>query len=186
MATKRKRTHHRRKRVGAASMNPKNPLILLASVGVGYYFSDQIFGKAMTMVPIKTTAATATTAASVSPYVSATILGGGFVGAGALLALKGRRTLPKTIAGGVLAGAGLKGVLKDQGVISGFASVPVVGSMGRKRVAGYQSVNVLGKVPSALNGYVTSRTAAMGMVPNSLKGYTTSRMPAMAGFDEED
>lgn len=186
MATKRKRTHHRRKRIGAASINPKNPLVLLVSVGAGFLAGDKIYSALDKVIPTKSVAATATTPATTTKVVSDTILGGGFVGIGALLALKGKRTLPKTIAGGIMAGAGLKWALKDQGVISGFASVPVVGSMGRKRMAGYQSVNVLGKVPSALNGYVTSRTAAMGMVPNQLNGYTTSRMPAMAGFDEED
>ncbi len=185
MATKRKRSHRRSKRVGATSLNPKNPLILLASVGVGFLAGDKINEAIQKVVPATTTAATATTPATTKPMVSNTVLGGGMAGVGALLAMKGRKTLVKTVAGGILAGAGLKMVLKDQGVITGYPSVPVVGSH-RSRMAGYQSVNVLGSIPNALKGYNTSRTATMGVIPNALKGYNTSRMPQMAGVDFED
>ncbi len=59
----------------------------------------------------------------------------------------GTSSLP-TIAGGVLAGAGLKRALKKFGVITGYQAVPVIG----KRMAGYQAVPVIGRVPSQLSG----------------------------------
>lgn len=189
MATKkRERTHHRRARVGAMSLNPKNPLILIASVGLGFMGADKIYSAIDEAIPTKTTPATATTPAVVSNAISDTVLGGGFAAAGGLLALKGRRTLPKTIAGGVMIGAGLKWALKDQGVLTGgmygYQSVPVIG----RRLGGYQSVPVVGKigrlggVPNILNGHTTSRMPALSGVPNILNGYTTSPMPALSGI----
>lgn len=183
MATKRKRSHRKSKRVGAATLNPGNPIVMLAAVGVGYYFSDKLFVPLRNMLPMKTTAATTTAPATIAPIVSGTVLGAGMTGVGALLMLKGKKTMVKTVAGGVLAGVGLKGILKDQGVVTGFQSVPAIG---RRGVNGFQSVPAVGAVPNALQGgFTTSRMPAMGAVPNSLKGgFTTSRMPAMAGFDE--
>lgn len=180
---KRKRSHHKRhaRRVGAASLNPNNPLIMLAAVGVGYMAGDKIYSAIDKVIPTTTTAATATTPAVVKNVVSDTVLGGGFAAVGAFLMLKGRKTLVKTAAGGIMAGAGLKWILKDQGVISGFASVPIVAG---RRMGGYQGVPViaggLGKIPNALTGgYTSSRMpsfAAMGKIPTALSGgYPSSR-----------
>lgn len=188
---KRKRSHHKRRRIGAATLNPKNPLVMLAAVGAGYMLSDQIYAAIDKAIPTTTTPATATTPAVVKNVISDTVLGSGFVGLGALVALKmGKPSLIKTVAGGIAAGAGLKFILKDQGVVTGFPSIPVIGRAtnpfpGGNQVKGYPSMPVVGKIPNQLKGYITSRTAAgagaMGMIPNQLKGYTTSRMPIMAG-----
>ncbi len=180
---KRKRTHHRRQRVGAMSLNPKNPLILLASVGVGYLAADKIYSFIDKAIPTKTVPATATTPAVVENVVSDTVLGAGFAGVGAALALMGKKTLPKTIAGGVMAGAGLKWALVDQGVITvgGFSSVPAIG----RGVNGFSSVPAIGRIPGSLSGgYTTSRMPTLGKIPTSLngRGYTTSRTAAAAGL----
>ncbi len=177
---KRKRSHHKRhaRRVGAASLNPNNPLIMLAAVGVGYMAGDQIYSAIDKAIPTTTVPATATTPAVVKNVVSDTVLGGGFVGVGAILMLKGKKTLVKTAAGGIMAGAGLKWILKDQGVISGFQSVPVIG----RRMGGYASVPIVGKIPSALNGYTSSRMPAMGSIPSALNGYTSSRTAAASAL----
>lgn len=179
MATKRRRrSHKRRSRVGATSLNPKNPLILLASVAAGYLAGDQIYSAIDKMIPTKDTSATDKTQVNV---VSDTMVGAGFAGVGALIALKGRKTLPKTIAGGVLAGAGIKFILKDQGVIKGFPSVP---SIGKRRMSGFNRVPAISGIPNSLKGYIPGRTAAaasLNGIPNSLKGYTPNRMAAYAG-----
>lgn len=185
MAKKRKRSHHKRGgRVGAMSLNPKNPLLLIGSVGLGFLAADKVNAEIDKHMPVKSVAATATTAAGTAPVVNSTIVGGGMAGIGALLALKGRKTLPKTVAGGFMIGVGIKRVLQDQGVLSGFQSVPVIG----RRMGGYQSIPVvgkigkIGKVPSILNGYTTSPMPALSGVPNILNGHTTSRMPALSGL----
>lgn len=180
MARKRRTTRRKSRRVGAASLNPKNPLIMLAAVAGGYLMADTINDAIDKVIPTKDVAATATVPAHKAPVVDGTVTGGIETGLGALLLWKGKNSLVKTLAGGVLAGAGIAKLLKETGVVSGYASVPVIG----RRMNGYASVPVIGKIPSALNGYTTSRTAAMGVIPNALNGYTTSRMPVMGGFDE--
>lgn len=180
---KTKRRTHRKHRVGATDLNPKNPLVLLAAAAVGFVAADQIYSAIDKAIPTTTVPATATTPAVVKNVVSDTVLGAGFAGTGAAIALMGKKTMAKTVLGGVLAGAGLKWILKDQGVISGFPSVPVIAG---RNMRGFPSVPVIAGVPAALkgSGYTTSRMPALAGVPAALKGnngYTTSRMPALAG-----
>jgi len=100
------------------------------------------------------TPATATSPATQrSPYLSGTVVMAGELGIGALLLLSKKKSgtmgMVKTVAGGVLAGAGLKRALKSFNIISGYQSVPVVG----RRMGGYQGVPVIGAVrPSQLAG----------------------------------
>ncbi len=179
MATKRRRRttgKRRSKRVGAMSLNPKNPLVLVASVAAGWFGSDQIFKVIDKAIPTKDTSATDKTQVNV---VSDTVLGGGMAAAGSALALLGKKSMMKTVAGGVLAGAGLKLVLTDQGVIKGFPSVP---SVGRRRMNGFPSVPSVGFTPNALRGgYSPNRASvsALNGVPDSLRGgYTPNRYAA--------
>ena len=71
MATskRRARSHHRRRKMGALSMNPKNPVIMLAAVAGGYLMSDQLYSLIDKAIPTTTTAATATTPAVVENVV---------------------------------------------------------------------------------------------------------------------
>jgi len=112
----------------------------------------------------KPTAATATTPAKPATLSADTldqIMIAGEVGLGALLMLKGKPSLVKDIAGGVLAGAGLKLALVSFDIIkpaavTGYQRVPVIG--------GYQKVPVIGNVPAQLQGTVASK-------PAQLQGY---------------
>lgn len=183
MATKRRRRttgKRRSKRIGAMSLNPKNPLVLVASVAAGYLASDQIFKVIDKAIPTKDTSATDKTQVNV---VSDTVLGGGMAAAGSALALLGKKSMIKTVAGGVLAGAGLKLVLTDQGVIKGFPSVPSVGR--RRRVAGFPSVPSVGSTPASLRGgYSPNRASvsAINGVPGALRGgYSPNRYAAYTG-----
>jgi hypothetical protein len=134
MAKKRK-GRRRSRRVGA--MNPKSPIIKIAAIAAGYLMGDTINAQVIKMVP----ATQLTTVNSVLPYAE--------TGIGALLLLKGKPSLVKTAVGGVLAGAGLKLLLKKFGVITGYQSTPVIG---RRAIRGYQSVPVIGANPVQLSG----------------------------------
>jgi len=121
----------------------------------------------------------------VKNVVTDTVIGGGEMAAAALLYLKGPKKLWSHIAAGFAAGVGLRLVLKDQGVVTGFQSVPVIGNI----LSGFQKVPVVGKmgiVPNMLKGgFITNRTAAMGIVPNMLRGgFITNRTAAMGGMGE--
>lgn len=183
MAHKRRRQRHharRRSKVGLTTMSPANPLIVLGSLALGYLSGDTISGKLDTYIPTTTTPATATTPAVVKNVVSDTVLGASEMGAAALLYLKGPKKVWSHVVAGFTAGVGLRLVLKDQGVVTGFQSLPVIGNILR----GFQSLPVVGKIPSALKGgFITNRTAAMGIVPNMLKGgFITNRTAAMGGM----
>jgi hypothetical protein len=158
------------------SLNPKNPLVLVASVAAGYFASDEIYKMIDKAIPTKDTSATDKTQINA---ISDTALGGGMAAAGGALALLGKKSMIKTVAGGIIAGAGLKLVLKDQGVIKGFPSVP---SVGRRRMNGFPSVPSVGYTPAALRGgYSPNRTSvsAINGIPAALRGgYTPNRYAA--------
>ena len=156
MARRRKKrsSGRRRRSMGAMALNANSPVVQLGAVAVGYLFA----GKPINDMLDKVTGG----------KVSGKIIAGAEVGLGALLLLKkGRKSLPQTIAGGVIAGAGLKRLLVEMGVVSGFQAVPVLGRLG-----GYQKVPVLGSP----NGGLT--------VPrNGVFGYNTSDQKVMGGFE---
>jgi hypothetical protein len=92
------------------------------------------------------------------------------IGLGGLLLLKGKPSLLKTAAGGILAGAGIKAALKKFGVISGYQSVPVIGG---KRIRGYQSVPVIGAYDQASPSVaqLAGQNEPGANTPAALKGY---------------
>lgn len=155
MAKGKKRKSTRRRRMGAAvGLNPKSPVMKIAAAAAGYLLADTINGAVDKVIPKKTGTttdpSTGTTTTQQNPIVSDKILGVVQVGLGALLLMKGKPSLIKTAAGGLLAGSGAKRALKSFGVISGYQSVPVIG---RRRIAGYQSVPVIGgRTPAQLQG----------------------------------
>lgn len=141
MAKKKKSTGSKRKKVGAMSLSASSPLVMYGSIAAGYFFGDKLNDAVDKATGGK---------------IDGKIVGGAEAGLGALLVFgKGKKSLPKTIAGGVLLGAGAKKMLKEFGVISGYGSVPVVG---RRRINGYGSVPVVGgytpsvMLAGALNG----------------------------------
>lgn len=136
-----KAKHHRRRKVGAMAMSAKSPLMTIAPIVAGYFLADKI------NTPIDT---------AVGGKVDSKIVAAGEIGIGYLLAFKGKKSMPKSIAGGILIGAGLKRALKDFGVVTGFYSVPVLSG---RQVKGFHNVPVIGApgyaVPArpAMNGY---------------------------------
>lgn len=179
---KRKKGTRRKHRVGAvhSKLNAKNPLVKLAAVGIGFLLADPINGAIDSANPMKTTAATATSPATTGPTVPTSIVTSAEVGLGTLLLLHKKGGLIGTGIGGLLAGAGLKrvavslGIIKPKAVapaVTGYQSVPVIGSRGR-RMAGYQSVPVIGSyVPGQLQG----------KVPNQLQGMMGGYVPSGSG-----
>jgi hypothetical protein len=148
--------HHSRRRrhhsVGAMKLNPKNPIVQIGAMAAGYFLADTINGPIDSMVGTK---------------IPEKVVGIAELGIGSLLVYSNKKTALKTIAGGVLAGAGLKKSLKSFGVISGYGSVPVIG---RRMVAGYGSVPVIGEIgynPGAqqLNGYQPGAGMLGGSMP---------------------
>jgi hypothetical protein len=173
MAKKRKQKRRRTRRVGAFSMGKKDMGLKIASLAAGYFLANTINAK-LDQLTTKTTAATATTPATITPP-PATLLLVGELGLGGLLLLRkggaGTMGMVTKVAGGLLAGAGIKRALKTMGIISGYQAVPVIG---KHRMAGYQSVPVIGGTPPQLagrpsqlqgfrvNGYTNTGSGVMG------------------------
>lgn len=162
-------THHRRRRrhVGALGLKGKDTGLKLAALAGGFFLGKSINGMidslAVKMSPATgTTAVTSNITGSNIPTVAATV---GEVGVGGLLLMMKKR--PGTtgmilkVAGGVLAGAGLRRAIGQMGFMNGYQSVPVIG---RHRMAGYQSVPVIGQrtIPAQLAG---------GNTPAQLQGF---------------
>lgn len=162
-------THHRRRmrgHVGAFGLKGKDTGLKLAALAGGFFLGkavnsqiDKIFAKISPATG--TTVSTSNITGSSLPTVAATV---GEVGIGGLLLLRkksgGMNTYLK-IAGGILAGAGLRRAIGQMGFMSGYQSVPVIG---RHRMAGYQSVPVIGarNIPAQLAG---------GTTPAQLQGF---------------
>lgn len=164
-----KKGKHRR-RVGAAHLNASSPLVMIGSVAAGY-FADQFIGiNALIDGMLPGTITTAAVPASGStPAIPATVtptktmnnvVMAGQIGLGGYLLLSKKKSMVKTIAGGVAVGLGARRLLKEMKVITGYQDIPVLGSRG---VRGYQDTPVIGNsgFPNALSGGY----------PNALSGY---------------
>lgn len=138
---RRKSSRRRHRRVGAIALNPSSSLVRYGSIAAGYFLSD-----AVNSLIDKTTGG----------KIDSRIVAGGELILGAMLVFgKGRKGLLKTVAGGVLLGAGAKKGLKALNVISGYGAVPVIGNYGNVPViSGYNAPGTLaGYSPNAsLNG----------------------------------
>jgi hypothetical protein len=150
---KKAKKHKKRRRVGAMSLGKPGTMLKLASLAAGYYLSFDINTQVDKIIP--TYVDTTVTPNVTKPNEMVAIAGE--LGLGGLLLMKkfagGTMGTVLTVAGGVLAGAGIKRALKKAGVISGYQAVPVIGGyLGKKRMAGYQSVPVLGGIPAQLAG----------------------------------
>lgn len=173
MAKKRKH-HHRRRRVhGFGGGGKKSMGLKLLAVAGGYLMADGINAQIDKIVPKKTDTVTNT------QVPNNTVAIAGSIGLGGLLLMRkgtGTTGMVTTIAGGLLAGAGLKRALKSSGIISGYQNVPVIGA---PRMAGYQSTPVIGgKRPPQLagrpaqlqgfrvNGYTPTGSGVMGSIGN--------------------
>lgn len=149
MAKKRhsKKGRRGRRRIGAARLNASSPLVKVAAVAAGYFLGDKI-----NPLIDKVTAG----------KVSDKIVGVGQTGLGGLLLMKGRSSMIKTAAGGVLAGSGLKRALRAFGVLQ-----PALPPPAGTTVTGYGKVPVIsgyGQVP-VIGGYSPNQTLGAYMVP---------------------
>jgi hypothetical protein len=144
----------RRRRVGAFGIGKQDTGLKILALAGGFFLGKTINAK-LDSINTKTVPATATTAATTTTVVPADLLSIGEIGIGGLLLLRkgGTGTAGKVakIAGGVLAGAGIRRVFGTLGFMSGYQGVPVIG---RHRMAGFQSVPVIGanKMPVQLSG----------------------------------
>lgn len=148
------------RRVGALS--PGSMVTKLAAVAAGYFLVAKPLNDALEDVFKKKDEKPPATTSGFGDNMD--VQGVVTAGAGAaLLFLGGKSSMIKTIAGGVLLGAGVKKLMdsgkddKKEGV-TGYQSVPVIGN--RRRMAGYQQTPVIGAVPGQLQG-----------VPAQLQGY---------------
>lgn len=145
-----KTTRRRRSRVGALSLNPSSPLVMYGSVAVGYLMGNTI------NAPITK---------AIGDKLDNKIVAGAQVGVGALLVMKkGKKSLPVTIAAGLLAGAGLKRGMEAFGI-------------GQTHMAGFQDV-------PAVNGYQQVPSVNGTRIPRRMGAYNLGQMHtsrAMAG-----
>lgn len=138
-----KKTHKKSRKVGAMALSPSSTLMKWGPILAGYFLADKI------NTPIDT---------ALGGKIDSKIIGAAEGGLGFLLVFgKGKKSLPKSILGGLLLGAGAKRLLKDFGVMGGFHDVPVVGSPYRVPVLGAYRVPptpVMGayRVPPRRNG----------------------------------
>jgi hypothetical protein len=137
------------------SLTATNPLVKFGSVALGYFAADKI----NPMID------------KLTGTLDAKIVAGIEVGAGTLLLMgklgKGKPGMIATVAGGVLAGAGLKRGMRSFGVITGYGMVNVVsGYRPNTALNGYGAVNVVsGYTPNmALTGAKSPANKIMGSV----------------------
>lgn len=139
--TKKKKTVRRRRIGSMGKLNPASPIVTYGSIAAGFVMGTKIDTMLAKVIP-----------AGVDPK----IVGVGEIGIGALLVYsKGKKTMLKTVAGGVLLGAGIKKTMTAFGIgnIGGYQMVPAV--------SGYSKVPaVSGYTPGqGMNGYTTAKTA---------------------------
>jgi hypothetical protein len=146
MAKKRKK---RSRRVGATGLGKTGTLIKLAALAGGFFAGNMINEQIDKILP-KTTPTGSTTPV---PNEMVGIIGEvGIGGALLLFSKKARKAkVVADVAGGLLAGAGVRRLAKIMGMMTGYQSVPVLGR--KHRVTnGYQSVPVIGAKPAQLQG----------------------------------
>lgn len=147
-----KKTHHRRRRVGAVALNAKSPIVQFGSIAAGFLLGTQIDTMLTKVIPSN---------------VDGKLVAAGEVGIGYMLSFGGKggtKKLLPTVAGGLMIGAGIKKAITAFG-IGGFQMVPAVG--------GYRSVTAIGAPPKRLSGYNAGR--------NGLNGYSTFRNGTIDG-----
>lgn len=155
MAKKKKKpTRRRRNRLGALAMTAKSPMVIIGSIAAGFLLLAKPINNGLDQM---------------TGTVDKKIIRGGTAGIGAALVFMklGKPSMIKTIIGGILMGAGARGLATELGLMNGYGSVPVVG---RPRVNGYGSVPVIGQ------GYNTNSNLS-----GALNGYKVPKPPSIMG-----
>jgi hypothetical protein len=159
MATKKKtkkRKSGSRRKVGAAALNASNPLVMYGAMAGGFLLADKINEQID----------------KVTGTMNQKIVGAAEGGIGAALVfmkLGKKKSVVEVVAGGVLLGAGVKRLLKEFGILNGIGGYQSLPVLGRK----VSQLNGYGKVP-VLGGYNTNSQALNGV----FNGYQVPRSPA--------
>lgn len=146
MAKKRKKSHRRRRRIGAIAMSASSPLVKYGSIAAGYLVADKVSEQVSKI------------SGDIDPKIVNGILAAG--GLYILFMHRGKKNVLLTALAGLAAGAGAKNLLTEFGVINGFAEIPTVGDipvigqyavpqMSINGVGGYNVPSVMGSVPNA-------------------------------------
>lgn len=167
MAKRRKTKKTRRRRVGALSFAPTSPLVKFGSILVGYLMAKTINDPINNLTKsINLDGKVIAAAEGVSGY---------------LLAFgPGKKSLLKSLGGGILIGAGAKRIMDSMktATVTGYGRVPVIGTQRGRGLAGYHSVPVLGSRPTSVNGYESN--GMVGMYNSNPKPFSS----VMAGVDQ--
>lgn len=160
MAKRKKKSTGRRRKVGATKINANSNLVKIAALAAGYFAGDKINEQVTKMAGDK---------------IDGKIIGVAETGIGAFLVLgPGKKTMLKTVAGGVIAGAGIKKLMGEFGIgaVGPYGRVPVIGQSnpygrvpviaGARRVGAYTPNQQLGSyTPNmSLNGRVMAGVSA--------------------------
>jgi len=192
MHRRKKHTKRRRsRRVGALGIGKGDTGLKLLAIAGGFFLGNTINTQIDKMLPKADPPPGSTTPSTIPSKTAQTAAMVGEMGLGGLLMLRKRSPMMLKVAGGVLAGAGIKRAFNVMGVmtgIGGYQNVPVVGS---HRMAGYQNVPVIGanQIPaqlagartppqlsgyrpagSGVGGYLSQGTGVMGSIGNCDKG----------------
>lgn len=150
-ASKKRKTTRRRRMGGIGALNANNPLVKFGSIAAGYFLGDKI----------NTAIDSATGDKMDGKLLAGLQTFAGLTLNGVVPVMKGKRGLIATVAGGVLAGSGLKRGLTEFGVINGFHNVPALN--GWRAVPALNGYN---PTPGAqLGAYNPTPSKVMGSVP---------------------
>lgn len=146
---KHKSRTRRRRRIGAA-ITASNPLVKYGPIALGFFMADKINPQID----------------KVAGNIDTKLLAAAQGGLGAFLVFgKGKPSMLKSIAGGVLLGSGVKRAMAAFGIgnIGGYGAVPVIG--------GYGSVPVIGarRAPRRVGAYRTQGQIGAYAVPREVK-----------------
>jgi hypothetical protein len=130
MAKKKKKTTRRRRRIGAA-MTASNPIVKYGPIALGFLLGNKINEQIDKVAGDK---------------IDSKILAAAQGGIGALLVFKGKPSMVKSIAGGILLGSGVKRAMSAFGMgnIGGYGAVPVIGGYGAVPVIGSRTPRRVG------------------------------------------
>lgn len=146
-----KKSTVRRRKVGALALNASSPLVMFGPMVGGFLLGDKINDAIDKALPDDKVGQKAKG-----------MIEGGLGAALVFMKLGKKKTVVEMVAGGVLAGAGVRRLLKEFGVITGiggYQSVPVVARRHTKMLNGYGKVPVIGNNGG---GYKTSQYSLNG------------------------
>jgi hypothetical protein len=183
MAHKKKHKRRRSRRVGGLGIGKGDTGLKLLAVAGGFFLGNTINTQIDKFLPKEAPPAGSTTPSTVPTRTAKMAATAGEIGLGGLLLLRKRSNTIMKVAGGVLAGAGLKRALNVMGVmngIGGYQNVPVIGA---HRMAGYQSVPVIGaNTPAQLAGRTPPQLSGYRPAGSGVGGYLSQGSGVMGSM----